>query len=196
VTVVLGIRHGEVENPQGLVYGRLPGFGLSAAGTEAARHLGAALAGAAVAAVYASPLDRARATAAELAEPHGLPVLVEPRLLEWVAREEWQGRGWAALIESEEYRTLMADPSAPGLRHPVDLAGRHVLAWAEEAAALHADGVVLGVSHEAPLAAAYLVGNGGSFRDFRATNIPHLSGVRLVPGPPEMADPLSLLPAC
>jgi hypothetical protein len=49
---------------------------------------------------------------------------------------------------------------------------------------------------EAPLAAAYLVGRGGSFRDFRATHIPHLSAVRLEPGPPELVDPAQALGAC
>ena len=74
-------------------------------------------------------------------------------------------------------------------------AGRAVGDWAREAAERWPDGPVLGISHEAPLAAAYLVGSGGSFRHFRATHIPHLSAVRLEPGPPELVDPMQALQA-
>jgi broad specificity phosphatase PhoE len=124
-------------------------------------------------------------------------VLAEDRLLEWVAMTRWEGRAWAELVRSEEYRALMVDPSAtPGLDRPIVEAGRAVRDWAREAADRWPTGMVLGVSHEAPLAAAYLLGRGASFRDFRATHIPHLSAVRLEPGPPELIDPAQALGAC
>jgi broad specificity phosphatase PhoE len=124
-------------------------------------------------------------------------VRTEDRLLEWVAMTRWQGEAWAELIRSEEYQALMMDPSAaPDLERPIVEAGRAVVAWAREAAERWPEGLVLGISHEAPLAAAYLVGRSGSFRDFRATHIPHLSAVRLEPGPPELVDPAKALGAC
>src|SRR5437588_612328 len=67
-----------------------------------------------------------------------------------------------------------------------------LLAAAREAAESH-DGVVFGVSHEAPLAAAYVVGRGADFSSFRAVNVPLLGCVRLEPGPPELVDPVSAL---
>ena len=178
------------------MYGRLPGFRLSSEGKAAARDLAELLVGAQIVAVASSPLERAVETARILAAPHGLEVLTEDRLLEWVGMTRWEGRAWAELIRSEEYRTMMADPSAArSLERPIVEAGRAVAAWAREAAERWPEGMVLGISHEAPLAAAYLVGRGGSFRHFRATHIPHLSAVRLEPGPPELVDPARALQA-
>jgi broad specificity phosphatase PhoE len=197
MSVVLGIRHALVENPEGLVYGRLPGFRLSSEGRASAEDLARALAGLEITAVVSSPLERALETARILAAPHGLDVLTEDRLLEWVGMTRWEGRAWAELVRSEEYRALMVDPSAtPGLDRPIVAAGRALRDWARQATERWPTGMVLGISHEAPLAAAYLVGRGGSFRSFRATHIAHLSGVRLEPGPPELVDPAQALGVC
>lgn len=88
------IRHGEVENPEHVVYARLAGFGLSDRGrrqaTEAARYL----ARRPVVAVWSSPLQRALETAWVLAEPHGLPVLVDDELTEWKLADDWAGIVW------------------------------------------------------------------------------------------------------
>jgi broad specificity phosphatase PhoE len=91
---------------------------------------------------------------------------------------------------------MYADPvSAAG--ESLDEAGRRVTAWAEDAEGSAAEGVVLGVSHEAPLIAAYLAGRGVGFTGFRMVNIPHLGGVRLLPGPPDIIDPAeALAPRC
>jgi broad specificity phosphatase PhoE len=196
VSVVLGIRHAEVENPEGLVYGRLAGFHLSPAGREASERLGALLASAPVAAVYASPLERAQETAEALAAPHGLPVRTDPRLIEWVADAAWQGRPWKELIASPEYRRVTGDPIHNAPLDPLDRVGERVMAWAEDAEAGHPEGMVLGVSHESPLVAAYLWGRHGDFRTYKAVNIPHLSGVRLLPGPPELVDPVEAVQRC
>lgn len=196
MAVVLALRHAETDNPGGLVYGRLPGFPLSQQGRETAERVGGLLAGAPVVAVYASPLDRARETAQILASPHGLDVTVEERLLEWIGREEWQGLVWDELIRMEEYIRVGDDPVRHAPENPLDRVGEQVLAWAGEAAASHKEGIVLGVSHEAPLAAAYLVGRGRGVRGYRAIHIPHLHGVRLEPGPPELVEPASALHSC
>jgi broad specificity phosphatase PhoE len=197
VAAVVGIRHGEVENPDHLVHARSAGFPLAAAGREAARRLGGALRSAPIVAVWASPLERARETAAALAEPHGLPVEVDERLIEWGGLLRWQGRSWPESMQDPELLAMYADPVGRSPDYPLDAAGRDVMAWAEEQAAAHDDGVVLGVSHEAPLIAAWLFGRGADWSAFRSVNIPHLGGVRLVPGPPETIDPAdALAPAC
>lgn len=66
------VRHGEVANPQRIVYGSLPGFALSAAGIAQAQRVAVLLAEKPLSAVFTSPLLRARQTAAPIAELHSL----------------------------------------------------------------------------------------------------------------------------
>lgn len=76
------IRHGEVYNPDGVLYGRLPGFHLSDRGKQQAQAVADALADRDIVAVIASPLQRAQETAAPIAARHGLPVDTDPDLIE------------------------------------------------------------------------------------------------------------------
>lgn len=74
-TVISFIRHGEVRNPQGILYGRLPRFGLSEQGRAQARAIAEALRGQQIAAVYSSPMLRARQTAQAILDVRpGLPM--------------------------------------------------------------------------------------------------------------------------
>jgi len=197
MAAVVGIRHGEVENPDHLVYARSRGFPLAAAGREATARLGDALRNATIAAVWASPLDRAIETAEALAAPHGLDVGVDDRLNEWAGLVRWQGRSWPESMRDPDLLAMYADPVTNCPDDPLDGVAARVLAWAGEQEQAHADGVVLGVSHEAPLIAAYLGGRGGDWTAFRSVNIPHLGAVRLLPGPPEIVDPAdALAPSC
>ena len=81
VTVHL-VRHGEVENPKGVIYGRLPGYHLSERGQRQARAAAERLRKSDLAALWASPLERAQETAAAIAEPHGLEIVTDDRLIE------------------------------------------------------------------------------------------------------------------
>jgi broad specificity phosphatase PhoE len=81
-TVVHLLRHGEVHNPEKVLYGRLPGYQLSDLGERMAERAAAWLAGHDVARVVSSPLERARQTAAPVAALLGLPVLLDERLIE------------------------------------------------------------------------------------------------------------------
>ena len=81
-TVVHLVRHGQVENPRRVLYGRLPGYHLSARGQAQAELLAGHFAGARLAAVLASPLERAQQTAAPIAAAHGLEVRSDLRLIE------------------------------------------------------------------------------------------------------------------
>jgi broad specificity phosphatase PhoE len=81
-TVVHLVRHGQVENPRRVLYGRLPGYPLSARGQAQAELLAGHFAGARLAAVLASPLERAQQTAAPIAAAHGLEVRTDLRLIE------------------------------------------------------------------------------------------------------------------
>ena len=106
-TIIHMVRHGHVENPGRVLYGRLPGFVLSSAGAEQAAMLGRWFADSPLAAVIASPLERAQETAGAIAAHHDLEVVSEARLIEasnvfegiagnvawYIARHPW--RAWA-----------------------------------------------------------------------------------------------------
>lgn len=76
------VRHGEVHNPTGVLYGRLPGFRLSDNGAAQAAAVADFLADRDIVAVIASPLQRAQETAAPIAARHDLDVDTDPDLIE------------------------------------------------------------------------------------------------------------------
>lgn len=183
---IYGVRHGVVHNPDHVVYARLPGFVLSDDGVEAAERLAAgALALAPVVAVYASPLERAQQTAGILAAPHGLEVRTEPRLIEWSFWTRWEGTPWMDLRDRhpDVFSAYAADPGVLCPEDPLQATGDGIVTWAEEAAAEHQDGIVLAVSHEAPLKAAYLSARGEPTTGYPRLEVGHLAAVRLTPGP-------------
>src|SRR6202011_3052125 len=74
-TVIHLVRHAEVENPDNIWYGHLEGFPLSAVGRQTAEALGEFFASHPLAAIYASPLERAQETAGAIARARGLEVI-------------------------------------------------------------------------------------------------------------------------
>ncbi len=82
LTTVHLLRHGEVHNPDGVLYGRLPNFHLSDRGRLMAARVAEHLAGNPITVVVASPLDRAQETAEPIAAEHGVAVDVDDRLIE------------------------------------------------------------------------------------------------------------------
>jgi broad specificity phosphatase PhoE len=113
-TVVHLLRHGEVDNPQGILYGRLPGFQLSALGREMAVAVTAHLAARDLVHVASSPLERAIETAQPIADSHGLGIHVDGRLIE--AGNFFEGRvvgaSLGALLEPRSLSRLV-DPFTP-----------------------------------------------------------------------------------
>jgi broad specificity phosphatase PhoE len=81
-TVVHLLRHGEVHNPEGVLYGRLVGYRLSDLGRRMAEAVARHLADHDVTLVVASSLQRAQETAAPVAAAHGLPVTTDDRVIE------------------------------------------------------------------------------------------------------------------
>ena len=79
-TVVHLLRHGEVHNPDDVLYGRLPGYHLSENGRQMAETVAKAVAGRDVTALFCSPLERAQETAAPLAATFHLDVTIDDRL--------------------------------------------------------------------------------------------------------------------
>jgi broad specificity phosphatase PhoE len=77
------VRHCDVHNPDGVLYGHLPGFRLSEKGVRQAHALGRWFAGRPVRQIYSSPLERAQQTAHIIASYlDGIPVVTTPELVE------------------------------------------------------------------------------------------------------------------
>jgi broad specificity phosphatase PhoE len=151
-TVVHLLRHGEVFNPQKILYGRLPGFRLSAAGEGMAEKAARWFAGKDVTHLVSSPLERARQTAAPIAAELGLPVTVDERLIE--AGNAFEGTnfgvGDGALRRPANWWKLR-NPFRPSWGEPyVEIAVRMIAAIeaARDAARGHA---AVCVSHQLPI---------------------------------------------
>lgn len=84
------LRHGEVFNPDKVLYGRLPGFRLSEAGQQMAKLAAASLAGRDVTYLVSSPLQRAQETAQPIAAEFGLQIASDDRLIE--AGNDFEGQ--------------------------------------------------------------------------------------------------------
>ncbi len=91
------VRHAEVDNPDRMVSGSKPGFGLSAHGLDQARRVGRYLGPRPVVAIWSSPLERALRTAEEIASRSGVPVRVHQDLIGWSVTDRWEGHAWSEL---------------------------------------------------------------------------------------------------
>lgn len=151
-TVVHLLRHGEVHNPEGILYGRLPGFLLSDLGEQMAVRAADALADNDVTVVVSSPMDRAQQTASPVAERHGVGVQTDARLIE--ADNVFEGQrvsvGDGVLRRPRSWKHLY-NPFRPSWGEPYDeLAARmHAAIDAARASARGHEAVL--VSHQLPI---------------------------------------------
>jgi broad specificity phosphatase PhoE len=162
-TQILLMRHADVENPNRVLYGHLPGFPLSALGRAQAAAVGQSLRDRGIRRIVHSPLERARETAeivnAQLPTP--VPLIPEPALREaefgrylqgvpyWqipVRRPRW-------LMHKLRRGTLAGDES-------IETLGRRVLSVAERLASEYPGEVSLCISHADPLQAAWVLLDG------------------------------------
>lgn len=151
-TVVHLLRHGEVDNPTGVLYGRLPGFHLSGAGREMAETAAAFLADRDVVQVVSSPLERARETAAPVAAEHGLQVDVDDRLIE--AGNVFQGLtfgvGDGSLRHPRHWKYLR-NPIRPSWGEPYREVAARMLSAIDDARGRAAGHESVLVSHQLPI---------------------------------------------
>lgn len=133
------VRHGEVENPNGVFYGRLPGFGLTAKGRRQARAAAESLRDQQIAALYSSPLLRARQTAEAILDAlPGTPLFISPHLNEVHCPYDGQAHsvldaiGWDIYASTEPPYEQPGDLLARTTRLVADIrrqyAGQHVVA--------------------------------------------------------------------
>ncbi len=157
LTQVHLLRHGEVFNPDAVLYGRLPGFHLSDLGRRMAQVVADDLAasGHDVVDVVASPLERAQETAAPVAAAFGLDVSTDERLIE--AANSFQGDhvvGARARLWSPRLWPRYRNPLRPSWGEPYVRQQGRVLAAAREAAARAAGREAVLVSHQLPIVCA------------------------------------------
>ena len=152
VTTVHLLRHGEVHNPAGVLYGRLPGYRLSEEGVRMAGAAAAALAGRDIAAILSSPLERARETAAPMAARFGLAVMLDDRLLE--AANLFEGRTFGmgdGSLRHPEIWWQLRNPIRPSWGEPYAELASRVLAAVAAARDLGRGREVVCVSHQLPI---------------------------------------------
>jgi broad specificity phosphatase PhoE len=151
-TIVHLLRHGEVENPQRVMYGRLPGYHLSANGRAMADAAADFFSERAVVALFCSPLERAQETARPVAERLGLEIVTDERLIEpWNHFEGLTfGVGDGSLRRPAHWPYLI-NPFRPSWGEAYRSVAMRMLAVMEEARAAAAGEEAVCVSHQLPI---------------------------------------------
>jgi len=155
-TIVLLVRHALTPTTGAILPGRAQGLHLSDEGRRQADAVARRLAALPkIAAIYASPLERARETAAAIARARGLALRIERGLIE-LDVGAWTGRSLKRVARRPEWRAVQRHPS--GFRFPrgesfTEMQARIVSALAR-LVERHAGAVLIAVSHADPIKAA------------------------------------------
>lgn len=151
-TTVHLMRHGEVYNPQGVLYGRMPDFHLSELGRKMAERGAEFFAQRDVVAVVASPLERAQETAAPIAARRGLEVRVDGRLIE--AANFFEGKRFSVgdgVLKRPAVWPKLYNPFRPSWGEPYTEQVARVRQAVEAARDLAAGHEAVCVSHQLPI---------------------------------------------
>lgn len=155
ITRIILVRHGQTPTTGSVLPGRAPGLELSDYGRLQAQRAAERLSGLPVAAIYASPLERARQTAAPIARALGLRTRIARGLIE-CDFGEWTGRRLADLGKLPEWTTVQRAPSMfrfPGGESFSEMQQRIVTAL-EDLRVSHPGETIICVSHADPIKAA------------------------------------------
>ena len=146
------VRHGEVHNPESILYGRQPGWRLSERGEAMAEAVAQWSSELSLGAIHSSPLERAQQTATPISQKHGISITTDDRLIE--AANIFEGKpfgvGDGVLRRPSAWRHLW-NPWRPSWGEPyVEQVAR--MSAAIEAARNAANGKdALVVSHQLPI---------------------------------------------
>ena len=151
-TTVHLLRHGEVFNPEGILYGRLPGYRLSDDGQQMAVDASLALKDRDVTEVVASPLLRAQQTAEPIAAVFDLPITTDERLIESENHFEGTqfGVGDGALKNPRNWPYLW-NPFAPSWGEHYLVVARRMLHSVEDVRDRNLGHEAVCVSHQLPI---------------------------------------------
>lgn len=155
-TVVHVVRHGEVDNPTNVLYGRLPGFHLSDLGRKMADRVAENFAGRDVVAVTASPLERAQETATPIAAQFNLDIGTDDRLIE--AASKFQGERFGGgdgvlkkVLAQPSFVRHLVNPFKPSWGEPYAEIVQRMSAGLDAARELGRGHEVVLVSHQLPI---------------------------------------------
>src|SRR5215469_4603889 len=150
--VVHLVRHGEVDNPQGVLYGRIPGYHLSEAGRLMAKAAADFLASRDITVLRSSPLDRALETAEPIAAEFGLPIAVDDRLIEpWNHFEGLRFAVGDGALRQPRHWLKLRNPFRPSWGEPYEQVAKRVLAAVSDAAKAADGHEAVCVSHQLPI---------------------------------------------
>jgi len=163
-TTVHLMRHGEVHNPEGVLYGRMPGYVLSDLGMQMAEKVAVAIADRDIVHLRVSPLERAQQTAGPLAAARGLDIVTDPRVIE--SENHFEGKsfgvGDGALRKPSAWVHLW-NPFKPSWGEPYkEIAARMMAAVHDARDAARGHEAVI-VSHQLPIWTTRLHVEGRSF---------------------------------
>jgi broad specificity phosphatase PhoE len=150
-TVVHLLRHGEVHNPEHVLYGRLPGYHLSANGRMMAVAAADYFAGRPVAAIFASPLERAQETAQPVAERLGLTITTDDRLIESANVLEGKSVSLASLALNPLNWQYLWNPFRPSWGEPYTQVAARVHQVVDRAREASRGREAVCVSHQLPI---------------------------------------------
>ncbi|MDQ1719461.1 MAG: hypothetical protein QOE71_1727 [Pseudonocardiales bacterium] len=151
-TVVHFLRHGEVFNPNRVLYGRLPGYRLSEAGQAMAVRAAEHLAGRDISYLASSPLQRAQETARPMAARFGLEIVTDDRLIE--AGNVFEGKrvtGQGGVLKHPSSWPLFRNPLRPSWGEPYQQVADRMLAAALKARDRAEGHEAVCVSHQLPI---------------------------------------------
>ncbi|MCW2816013.1 MAG: pspA 1 [Nocardioides sp.] len=151
-TIVHLVRHGEVHNPEGVLYGRRDGFHLSDLGSRMAEKAAASLQDRDIVHLVSSPLERARETAAPLALALGLEPVLDDRVIESWSKFEGEtfGGGRNPLKHPARWRHLW-NPFKPSWGEPYDDIVERMTAAVADARERAEGHEAVVVSHQLPI---------------------------------------------
>lgn len=146
------VRHGEVDNPSGELYGRQGGFHLTPLGREMAEAVAGFFDGHDVRAVVASPLERAVETAMPTALRHGLEVRTDERIIEAGNRFEGINVNRNRLVLAHpRFWPWYVNPFKPSWGEPYARIVERFSAAIRDALTLAEGGEAVMVSHQLPI---------------------------------------------
>ncbi len=156
-TTIHFVRHGEVENPNHVLYERLPGFHLSARGVRMARATAQYIATVpqmrGISAIYSSPLERTQETAQQIANALQIgPIILDNRLIE--AENNFRGKrigyGEGALWKNNNWK-LVSNLWKPSWGESYKSIAVRVGDFAREQVKNHPGEQIVAVTHESPI---------------------------------------------
>ena len=151
-TTVHLLRHGEVYNPEGVLYGRRDGYHLSDLGVRMAERVADVIGERDIVHVRSSPLERAQETARPLATARGLEIVTDERVIEStnVFEGERFGVGDGALRKPSAWRHLW-NPFKPSWGEPYKDVVARMMSGIHDARIAAAGHEAVVVSHQLPI---------------------------------------------